>query len=70
MWAVYVLPMYFDMWLLSDYLARYYSLCDIGTLVPVLVMVISSGFVSADEFRLCVSNEFWLCVGDCHVALG
>ena len=39
--------MYFDMWLLNDYLARYYSLCDIGILVPVFVMVISSGFVSA-----------------------
>ena len=30
-----------------DYLARYYSLCDIGILAPVFVMVISFGFVSA-----------------------
>ena len=35
-----------DMWLLGDYLARYYSLCDIGILALVFVMVISSGFVS------------------------
>ena len=47
MWALYVLPMCYDMWLLGDYLARYYSLCDIGILAPVFVTVISSGFVSA-----------------------
>ena len=34
-----------DMWLPDDYLARYYSLCDIGILAPVFVMVI--------EFCLC-----------------
>ena len=33
------------MWLPSDYLARYYSLCDIDILAPV--------FVTAYEFRLC-----------------
>ena len=47
MWALYVLTMCCDMWLLGDYLARYYSLCDIGILAPIFVMVISSGFVSA-----------------------
>ena len=47
MWALYVLPMCCDMWLLGDYLARYYSLCDISILAPIFVMVISSGFVSA-----------------------
>ena len=36
-----------DMWLLDDYLARYYSMCDIGILAPVFVMVVSSRFVSA-----------------------
>ena len=40
MWALYVLLMCCDMWLLGDYLARYYSLCDIGILAP--------GFVSAN----------------------
>ena len=34
-------------WLLGDYLVKYYSLCDIGILAPVFVMVISSGFVLA-----------------------
>ena len=34
-----------DMWLPGDYLARYYSLCDIGILAPIFVMVI--------EFCLC-----------------
>ena len=47
MWALYVLSMCCDMWLLGDYLARYYSLCDIGILAPVFVMVISFDFVSA-----------------------
>ena len=46
LWALYVLPMCCDMWLLGDYLARYYSLCDISVLAPIFVMVISSGFVS------------------------
>ena len=45
LWALYVLPLCRDMWLLGDYLARYYSLCDIGILAPV--------FVTAYEFRLC-----------------
>ena len=70
LWALYVLPICCDMWLLGDYLARYYSLCDIGILVPVFVMVI--------EFRLCDGDEFHLCDGilvpslwrHCHVALG
>ena len=31
-----------------DYLARYYSLCDLGILALFFVMVISSGFVSAE----------------------
>ena len=34
------------MWLLGDYLTKYYSLCDIDILALVFVMVISSGFVS------------------------
>ena len=45
-----------DMWLLSDYLAKYYSLCDIGILAPVFVMVISSGFVSAMSFRSALAD--------------
>ena len=53
-----------------DYPARYYSLYDIDILAPVFMMVISFGFVPADEFQLCVDNEFQLCVGNCHVALG
>ena len=32
LWALYVLPMCYDMWLPGDYLA--YSLCDIGILAP------------------------------------
>ena len=39
------LPLGYDMWLPGDYLVRYYSLCDIGILAPVFVMVMSSGFV-------------------------
>ena len=35
-----------------DYLARYYSLCDIGILVIV--------FVTAYEFHLCIGVEFRL----------
>ena len=50
LWALYVLPLYHDMWLLGDYLARYYSLCDIGILALVFVMVI--------EFRLC--DQQWV----------
>ena len=42
------LPLDSDMWLLGDYLARYYSLCDIGILAPVFVMVISFGSMSAN----------------------
>ena len=45
LWALYVLPMCCDMWLPGNYLARYYSLCDIDILAPVFVMVI--------KFRLC-----------------
>ena len=55
LWALYVLPMCCDVWLPGDYLARYYSLCDIGILAPIFVMVI--------EFRLCDGNEFRLCDG-------
>ena len=48
-----------------DYLARYYSLCGIGILAPVFVMVI--------EFRLCDGDEFCLCDGilssDCISAM-
>ena len=42
------LPLGSDMWLPGDYLARYYSLCDIGILALIFVMVMSSGFVSVD----------------------
>ena len=55
------LPLGCDMWLPGDYPARYYSLCDTGILAPIFVMVISSGFVSADEF--------WFCVDDWVLAL-
>ena len=41
------LPLGCDMWLPGDYPARYYSLCDLGILAPIFVMVISFGFVSA-----------------------
>ena len=63
------LPLDCDMWLSGDYLARYYSLCDIGILAPVFVMVISSGFELADEFQLCFGDEFQLCVGRLVLAL-
>ena len=67
-----------DMWLLGDYLARYYSLCEISILAPVFVMVINFGFVSAMSFGFVSAmstcfvsaNWFQLCVDDCHVALG
>ena len=42
------LPLGYDMWLPGDYLARYYSLCDISILAHVFVMVI--------EFRLSVGE--------------
>lgn len=47
--------MCYYMWLPGDYLARYYSLCDIGILAPIFVMAI--------EFCLCDGNEFHLCDG-------
>ena len=46
LWALYVFP-WAVTWLPGDYLARYYSLCDLGILAPIFVMVISFGFVSA-----------------------
>ena len=77
LWAFHVLPLGCDMRLPGDYPARYYSLCDIGILAPIFVMVMSFGFmstmrfgfVSAIEFRLCVDNEFWLCVDRWVLAL-
>ena len=70
LWALYVLPKCYDMWLPSDYLTRYYSLCDIGILAPVFVMVIEFHLRDCDKFRLCggrlVPSLWWLC----HVALG
>ena len=50
LWALYVLPLCRDVWLLGDFLARYYSLCDIGILAPV--------FMTAYEFRLC--DDIWV----------
>ena len=62
LWALYVLLLCLDMWLPGNYLARYYSLCDIGILAPVFVIVI--------EFRFCdgrwVPSLWWRC----HMALG
>ena len=58
LWASYVLPMCCDMWLPGDYLTRYYSLCDIGILAPVFVMVISSSFVSAMSSRFVSAMSF------------
>ena len=55
LWALYVLPLCCDVWLLGDHLTRYYSLCNIGILAPV--------FVTAYEFRLCDGVEFRLCDG-------
>ena len=51
--ALYVLPLCRDVWLLGDYLARYYSLCDIGILALVFVMVIEFCLCDGDELRLC-----------------
>ena len=59
LWTLYVLPLGCDMWLSSDYLARYYSLCDIGILVPIFVMVMSSGFVSAMSFGFVLAIVMW-----------
>ena len=56
--------MYCDMWLPGDYLIRYYSLCDIGILAPVFVMVIEFHLCDIDEFCLCDNNYFHLCDGD------
>ena len=86
LWVFYVLPLCQDMWLPGDYLARYYSLCDIGILAPIFVTARSSVFVTAYELRLCDNVEFHLCDGKlvpavcqqwvsylwwhCHVALG
>ena len=50
LWALFVLPLGFDMWLPSDNLVRYYSLRDIGILAPIFVMVMSYSFVLAIEF--------------------
>ena len=41
------LPLGCNMWLPGDYPTKYYSMCDIGILAPIFVMVISSGFVNA-----------------------
>ena len=83
LWALYVLPMCCDMWWPGNYLARYYSLCDIDILAPVFVMVIKFRLCDGDEFCLCdgifsSGDEFLLCDGrfvsslwrHYHVALG
>ena len=46
-------PKCYDMWFPGNYLARYYSLCDIGILAPVFVMVFGFCLCDDDEFRLC-----------------
>ena len=50
------LPLGCDMWLPGDYPARYYSLCDLGVLAPVFVMVISFGFVSTMSFGFVLAD--------------
>ena len=46
LWALYVFT--FGLWhVITRWLPSYYSLCDLGILAPVFVMVISFGFVSA-----------------------
>ena len=45
-----------DMWLPSDYQARYYSLCDIGILALIFVMII--------EFRFCNGIFSFGCVSE------
>ena len=35
-----------------DYLARYYSLCDIGILTPIFVTIIEFCLYDDDEFHL------------------
>ena len=47
-----------------DYLARYYSLCDLGILAPVFMMVISFGFV------LVMSSGFVLAMSFGFVSVG
>ena len=54
--------MSYDMWLPSDYLARYYSLYDISILAPIFVMVIEFRLCDGDEFRLCDSILSFDCV--------
>ena len=81
LWALHVLPLCCYVWLPSDHLARYYSLCDIGILAPV--------FVTAYEFCLCdgrlvptvcrqwvlvvcwwwVSSLWWQISSDCVLAI-
>ena len=61
LWALHVLPLGCNIWLLGDYPTRYYSLYDISILAPV--------FMSADKFQLCVSDELRLCVGRLVLAL-
>ena len=51
--------MFFPWAVTCDYLARYYSLCDIGILAPVFVMVISSGFVSAMSSGFVLAIIMW-----------
>ena len=53
-----------------DYLARYYSLCDIGILTPIFVTIIEFCLYDDDEFHLRDGRlvlSLWL---HCHVALG
>ena len=56
------LPLGCDMWLLDDYPARYYSLCDIGIFTR-LCDGYEFWLCVGNEFRVCVGDEFWLCVG-------
>ena len=45
--------MFYPYAVICDYLARYYSLCDIGILAPTFVMVIKFCLCDGDEFHLC-----------------
>ena len=56
------LPLGYNVWLPGDYPTKYYSMCDIGILAPIFVMVISSCFVltMSSGFVLTMSSGFVL----------
>ena len=61
--------MFYPYAVICDYLARYYSLCDIGILAPTFVMVIKFCLCDGDEFHLCDGRLVPSLWQHCHVAL-